>query len=145
MEKLETLNGFQQKIYIYIRDYHPYMLDDEEEAKAVIVMRAQNAEKAYQDADIRGESPFECEAAAWQALYAGLEFSPVTYLIETCLDLTGYEMNNDEACEIYRNQAVKDIFLRYGTEIEGDAREEFLIQELKPFLQKHESKQKVKS
>jgi hypothetical protein len=75
-----------------------------------------------------------------EILYSELEFSPITYLIEACNGETGYEMNNDEACIIYREPAVKEIFERYGTEIEGDTREYLLVAELKPFFKKYEGK-----
>jgi hypothetical protein len=68
-----------------------------------------------------------------EILYSELEFSPITYLIEACNGETGYEMNNDEACIIYREPAVKEIFERYGTEIEGDTREYLL----RPYKKTH--------
>jgi hypothetical protein len=140
MEILDRLNGFQTTIYEYIHAYHPYMLEDEEELKEVIIIRAENAKKAYLDAEERGESPLECEHTASQALHAGLEFSPVTYLNELCYNVYGYDLSNDEACAIYLNREVKDIFSKYGTEIEGDPREMELIEELKPFIKRYEAK-----
>jgi hypothetical protein len=137
MTKLDPLDGYQQRIYRYIRDYHLYILDNREDAEDIIVMRAENAFKAYKEASDNGASPYDCEQAALQALYAGLEFSPVTCLIEACMNSTGYEMENDEACEIYRNPAVQEIFERYGTEIEGDPREELLVAELAPYFSKY--------
>ncbi|MDR1779671.1 MAG: hypothetical protein LBR50_02940, partial [Tannerella sp.] len=75
--------------------------------------------------------------------YAGLEFSPITYLIGACIDATDYEMSNDEACDIYRKPEVKEIFERYGTEIEGDPREWQLIEELAPFFEQYKNKDVV--
>jgi PAS domain-containing protein len=140
MTKLDPLNGYQQQIYRYIKNYHPYILENREDAEDVIVMRAENASKAYKDASDSGASPYDCEQAAMQALHAGLEFSPITYLIEACMNSTGFEIGNDEACYIYRNPAVLEIFERYGTEIEGDPREEWLIAELEPYFAGYKGK-----
>jgi hypothetical protein len=137
MTKLDPLDGYQQRIYRYIKDYHPYILDNREEAEDLIIMRAENASNAYKEASDSGANPYDCEQAAMQTLHAGLEFSPVTYLIEACMNGTGYEMATDEACEIYRNPVVREIFERYGTEIEGDPREEWLVLELKPYFSKY--------
>jgi hypothetical protein len=134
MTGLDPLDGYQQRIYRYIKDYHPYMLDNRKEAEEVVVMRAEEAFNAYKKASDSGASPYDCERTAMQALHAGLEFSPVMYLIEACMNSTGYEMENDEACAIYRNPAVRKLFERYGTEIEGDPREERLVSELKPYF-----------
>jgi hypothetical protein len=136
-DKLETTNGFQQNIFTYLMNYHPYVFENREEAEEMIIRRANNAHAAYIQADKDGEAPYECEQAALQALYAGLEFSPVTYLIEVGIEATGYEMNDKEACNIYRLPEVKEIFERYGTEIEGDPREYALKAELTPYFEKY--------
>jgi hypothetical protein len=52
-------------------------------------------------------------------------------------------MSNDEACDIYRKPEVKEIFERYGTEIEGDPREWQLIEELAPFFEQYKTKDVV--
>ncbi|MDR1724748.1 MAG: hypothetical protein LBR84_12520, partial [Tannerella sp.] len=67
----------------------------------------------------------------------------ITYLIGACIDATDYEMSNDEACDIYRKPEVKEIFERYGTEIEGDPREWQLIEELAPFFEQYKTKDVV--
>ncbi|MDR0699074.1 MAG: DUF1896 domain-containing protein [Tannerella sp.] len=138
--ELDNLDCYQQSIFRYLKDYHPYVFEDEEEANEIIVMRANNATNAYITAAYDGESPYECERVAMQTLYAGLEFSPITYLIEACQNATGYEMDNDEACEIYRDPTVKEIFSRYGTEIEGDPREDQLVAELAPYFHKYKDR-----
>ncbi|MDR2126824.1 MAG: DUF1896 domain-containing protein [Prevotellaceae bacterium] len=135
--ELDSLDCYQQSVFRYLKDYHPYVFDDKEEADEIIVMRANNAVNAYKTAACDGESPYECERIAMQTLYAGLEFSPITYLIEACQNATGYEMSSDEACEIYRDPSVKEIFSRYGTEIEGDPREYRLVAELEPCFHKY--------
>jgi hypothetical protein len=61
--------------------------------------------------------------------------------MEACVNSTGYELENDEACDIYRNHAVREIFERYGTEIEGDPREEWLIAELGPYFAGYKGKE----
>ncbi|MDR1592758.1 MAG: DUF1896 domain-containing protein [Prevotellaceae bacterium] len=142
-EKLTPSDNYQQLIFSYLQNYHPYMLEDKDEAVDVIVLRAGKAQNAYRTAAYNNESPLECEQAAMDALYAGLEFSPITYLIEACINATGFEMNNDEACEIYRNQTVKEIFQRYGTEIEGDPREYLLVAELAPFFEQYKDRQQL--
>jgi len=142
MAQLTPSNGLQQLLLRFILDYHPYMEDDRQEMIDFIVMRAEAADKAHREAFLDGESPYQSEVTANQVLFAGLNFSPITYLIETGDDLHGYEMTKTEACEIYRLPEVRALFDKYGQEIEGDPREAYLIEELKPFLMKYKDKRK---
>jgi hypothetical protein len=116
------------------------MEDNQQDMIDFIVMRADNADKAYVQASDDGKNGLECEDAGYDALFAGLEFSPFFYLIETCVDLYGYEMTKEEALEIYRYQEVKDIFDKYGNDIEGDDKEYQLIEELTPYLKRYDGK-----
>jgi len=134
MAQLTTSNAFQQLLLRYILDYHPYMQEDRQDMIDFIVMRAENAKKADSEAFDAGLSPLECEHAARQALYAGLHFSPITYLIEVGVDNYGYEMEKEEAVEVYRNPEVREIFEKYGDDIEGDPKEHLLVEELVPYL-----------
>ena len=138
--KLDTSNTLQLRLFSYLKDYHPYMLEDAKEAEEFIIQRAELANEAFIKTSNDGDKSLECHQAAMEVLHSGLEFSPITYLIEACIEATGYEMNNDEACIIYREPAVKEIFERYGTEIEGDPREHLLVAELKPFFKEYEGK-----
>jgi|GEM_PF-5365544 len=140
MAQLTPSNAFEQLLFRYIRDYHPYMEDNQQEMIDFIVMRAEAAEKAHNEAFMNGESGYQSEVTANGVLYAGLHFSPITYLIEIGEDLHGYEMTKPEACEVYRIPEVKALFEKYGQEIEGDPREPYLIEELKPFLNKLKGK-----
>jgi hypothetical protein len=140
MVQLDNYNLWQRIIYDYIEAYHPYMAENMDELKEMIILRAEIAEKVYKDASFRGETPYECHRLALEELHAGLEFSPISYLKELCFDKHGYDLTNVEACDIYRNQEVKDIFEKYGTNIEGDYREMELIKELIPFLEQYEGK-----
>jgi len=134
-------NELQQRLYRYIMDYHPYMEEDnKQEMIAFIVQRAQSAKSAYKNASDEGKDGIQCLGAANEVLYAGLEFSPITYLIEVCVDTKGYEMDKKEACEIYRNPEVRAIFDKYPRDIEGDDKESLLVEELIPFLNKYEGK-----
>jgi hypothetical protein len=142
MAQLTPSNGLEQLLLRYILDYHPYMDDDRKEMIDFIVMRAEAAEKAHREAFLAGESGYQSEITANQVLYAGLHFSPVTYLIEIGDELHGYEMTKSEASEIYRIPEVKALFDKYGQEIEGDPREPYLIEELKPFLDRYKGKGK---
>ena len=66
-----------------------------------------------------------------------MHFSPITYLIEAYDDLFGIELEKSEACQIYKNHKVREIFDNYGQNIEGDPKEELLIEELTPFMEKY--------
>jgi len=143
MAELTTSNGYQQLLLKYILDYHPYMQDDKQDMIDFIVMRAANAKKAYGVASDEGLGGFECERAAKETLFAGLHFSPITYLIEVGVDNYGYEMEKEEAVEVYRNPEVKAIFEKYGDDIEGDPNEHLLVAELVPYLKHLEGKENV--
>ena len=123
-----------------ILQYHPYIQEDEQDMIDFIVMRAEKAYKAFLSASDEGKNGYECQQESDEVLFAGLRFSPITYLIEVCTDLHGYEMEKDEACDIYRNQKVRDIFDKYGDDIEGDYKEYLLIEELTPYLKLYEGK-----
>jgi len=140
MAKIDCYNVFQQLLLRYIHDYHPYMEEDKEEMTNFIVERASLAAKAHTNAFYAGKNSLEREEEAWKTLYTDLEFSPITYLIEVGMDNYCYEMDKEEAVEIYRNPAVRTIFAKYPKNIEGDPKEYLLVEELMPFLKKHEGK-----
>ena len=135
MTELNPSNIFQQRLLQYIQDYHQYKLeDDESDTFDFIVLRSETAMKEYKIAADAGMNTLECEEAAFGTLFVDLHFSPITYLIEVYVDLFGIELEKSEACQIYKNPAVRKIFDKYGQDIEGDPKEELLIEELIPFM-----------
>jgi hypothetical protein len=140
MAEISPTDGYQLRLHGYLKQYHPYMFTDEQKQSTIdfIVLRAQEAAKAYKSAWDNGSNPLECDWAANEALHAGFEFSPISYLTEICRNATGYEMTADEACEIYANPQIKEILDRYGTDIEGDEQESLCVRELLPFFKKYE-------
>ena len=138
MAQLSTYNVYQQRLFRFLQDYHLYKFeDDEQETIDFIVSRSDLAKEAYKIASYAGKAALECEDAALETLYADLHFSPITYLIEAYIDLYGIELDKAEACQIYKNPTVRKIFAKYGSDIEGDPKEELLIDELTPFMGKY--------
>ena len=138
MAELNSSNIFQQRLLQYIQDYHQYKLeDDEQDTIDFIVLRSETAMKEYKMAADEGLNTLECEDAAYGTLFADLHFSPITYLIEAYIDLYGIELEKADACQIYKNPAVRIIFDKYGQDIEGDPKEELLIEELTPFMEQY--------
>jgi hypothetical protein len=140
MAEISPTDGYQLRLHGFLKQYHPYLFTDEQTQSTIdfIVLRADEAAKAYKNAWNNGRNPSECDWEANEALHAGFEFSPITYLTEICRNATGYEMTTDEACEIYGNPQVKEILERNGTDIEGDDQEHLCVQELMPFFLKYE-------
>jgi hypothetical protein len=134
MTQLSKSNGYHQRLLQYIVDYHPYMQDDKQEMIAFIIQRSELANAAYIQESNEGRNVFECEDTAYEILFAGLEFSPVTYLIEVYTDMFGIEISKEDACKIYKNEEVKKLFEKYGTGIEGDDNEYLFMEELKPYF-----------
>ena len=135
MSKLISYNVYQQRLFRFLQDYHQYKFeDDEQETIDFIVSRSDSTKEAYKKASDEGKAALECEDAALETLYADLHFSPITYLIEAFADLFGLELDKSEACQIYKNPTVREIFDKYGQGIEGDSKEELLIYELTPFM-----------
>ena len=138
MAELEVYNHLQQRLLQYIQDYHPYKIeDDRQETIDFIVLRSKSAKDAYVKATYEGKNGLECEDVAFEVLYTNLHFSPITYLIEAYIDLYGIELEKADACQIYKNPAVRIIFDKYGQDIEGDPKEELLIEELTPFMERY--------
>jgi hypothetical protein len=136
--ELDVLDGLHQRLFQYIQDYHPYKIDDDrQETIDFIVLRSQSAHGEYSRATLEGKNGLECEEAALKVLYAGLHFSPITYLIEAYVDLYGTELEKQEACQIYKNPMVRDIFERYGDNIEGAPDEYLLREELTSFMEQY--------
>ena len=142
MIEINEFDYFQQRLWEYIDDYHPYKIKDDKEGTVdFVVSRSILAYKSYFDSSyLQGLNGIECMEIANNTLFTDLHFSPITYLIEICIDLHGYEMDKDEACDIYSNQKVRDIFEKYGQDIEGDDKEYLLIEELEPYLKMYEGK-----
>jgi len=138
MAELTSCNVYQQRLFRFLQDYHSYKFeDDEKDTTDFIVLRSDSAKEAYRKASYAGKAALECEDAAFETLYAGLHFSPITYLIEAYDDLFRIELEKPEACQIYKNSTVRDIFDKYGQDIEGDPKEELLVEELTPFMEKY--------
>ena len=138
MAQLSTYNVYQQRLFRFLQDYHQYKFEDnEQETIDFIVSRSDSAKEAYKKASDAGKAALECEDAALETLYADLHFSPITYLIEAYIDLFGIELEKSEVCQIYKNPTVRDIFDKYGQDIEGDPKEELLVEELTPFMEKY--------
>jgi len=134
MAQLTPHNAIQQVLLQYILDYHPYMKENEQDMIDFIVMRAENAYQSFLKASSEGKNGYECQQESDNTLFAGLHFSPITYLIEVGMDNFNYEMEKEEAVGVYKNPKVREIFGNYGEEIEGDPKEHLLIQELLPYL-----------
>jgi hypothetical protein len=134
MAELTPHNAIQQALLHYILQYHPYMEEDKQDMIDFIVMRSENAYQAFLKASGEGKNAYECQQESDEVLFAGLHFSPITYLIEVGMDNFDFEMEKEEAVEVYRNPKVREIFRNYGEDIEGDDKEHLLIQELLPYL-----------
>jgi hypothetical protein len=130
--KLNPLSYYQARIYNYIKDYHPYLLDNRKEAEEIIITRARDASEAFQKAVMEGKNGSEAAEIANEVLHADLEFSPISYLQELYEEKIGQPLDDRKACEIYRE--TKEIFDRYGRDIEGSDEENDMISELVPFL-----------
>ncbi|MDR1368818.1 MAG: DUF1896 domain-containing protein [Dysgonamonadaceae bacterium] len=130
--KFNTLNVLQQQLFHYIKDYHPYLLENRDEAEEIIVTRAEMAQDAFSDAIMAGRNGLEASEIANEVLHAGLEFSPISYLQELYETRTGKYLHDEPACAVYRK--TKEIFDRYGGDVEGSDKEDDLINELVPFL-----------
>ena len=135
MTEIDEFDIYQQRLWQYILDYHSYMIEeDEQETIEFVISRSQRAYKAYVETAYDGGNGMACEHAAFEILYGGLHFSPITYLIEVGVDNYGYEMEKEEAVEVYRNPEVREIFEKYGDDIEGDPKEHLLVEEIVPYL-----------
>jgi hypothetical protein len=55
-------------------------------------------------------------------------------LIETYTQQYGIEISKEDACKIFKNDRVKALFEKFGTDIEGDDDEHLLMEELKPYF-----------
>ena len=131
--KLNPANSYQREIFDYIRDYHPQLFLDMESLEKLIILKAVNAKKAYEDALNRGENDVEARYVANQVLHAFLEFSPCSYIKEFYEELHNEEIDDGQAVSIW--QKTEDIFENYGMDVEGSDAEERLRDELLPFMQ----------
>ena len=125
---LNILNSFQRQIFNYIKDYHPYILEDRKIAVEMIIKRADKAQEAYSNSIKEGRLHYWAMKEANEALHAGLEFSPISYLKEFYEEATDITINDKEAIEMYKKTT--HIFNEYGNDIEGSDKEEELREEL---------------
>jgi hypothetical protein len=130
--ELNPLNVSQQQIFKYLKDYHPNLFEDREEVNEIIISQANAAQQAFKDAIMQGKNGYEASEAANYALHNGYEFSPISYLQELYESKTGQYLEDDKACEILKH--TREIFMRYGSDVEGSDEEANLIQELVPFF-----------
>ncbi|MBW8323701.1 MAG: DUF1896 domain-containing protein [Prolixibacteraceae bacterium] len=132
-DELNTADVFQNRIFKYILDYHPYLLEDREVAKEIIITRANLARESYKKASLDGKPHYMAMEEANTILHAGLEFSPISFLQEIYKSAThGEDLDDKKAVEIYKK--TKDIFEKFGNDVEGTDQEDLLVNELIPFL-----------
>lgn len=131
---LNTLNVRQQELYGYIVQYHPYMLDNPEELAALLVEKADAANKAYIDEYNESNNVVVAKEAGNTVLYSGLHFSPITYIEEIAWFRCNKELTAQEALAIYYK--TETIFREYspGDDFEGSDKEEELTEKLLPFI-----------
>ena len=126
--KLELGNCFQKEIYEYLKEYHPYLFLNIEEAEKIIIDRATKAEHIYSNEIKEGKNHIDAMNDANLVLHEDLEFSPTTYLQSLYEEHTGKILDENKTIKIYIQ--TKHIFDKYGKDIEGNDKEPVLINEL---------------
>jgi len=137
---MESTNLFQQKLYIFLREYHPYLFINDE-VKDIIINRAKRAENKYIDEIKKGKNDIEAMEAATYELYQDLEFSPISYLENLYEELTGEILDKTKAIDLYMQ--TKEIFAEYGKDVEGSENEAEFKKELTYYI--NELKRKTNS
>lgn len=135
--QLNLTNSYQREIFDYIRDYHPQLFLDMKSLEELIILKAVNAKKAYEDALNRGENDVEARYIANQVLHAFLEFSPCAFIKGFYEELYDDIIDNEQALEIYKK--TEDIFEKYSDDVEGTDEEDNLREELRPFMTKFDN------
>ena len=125
---LNSLNSFQRQIFNYIKDYHPHLMVDEKELENLVVIKAKHAQETYSNSIREGNPHYIAMEEANEALHAGLEFSPISYLKDYCEEATDIIINDTEAVKMYKKTT--HIFNEYGNDIEGSDKEDELREEL---------------
>lgn len=138
MNELNPNNVYQAKLFDYIQQYHPYLLENKEELDVMLIERAKAAEKAYIDAIKENKNPSQAEEEANSILFVGIHFSPVTWIQEVYLDNKGVEIDMDRACKIYKE--TRHLFDKYEVNdlFPGSDQEEELSNELLDWIQRNE-------
>lgn len=126
--KLELGNCFQKKIYEYLKEYHPYLFLPPEDAVSIIIDRAKKAEHIYSSEIKKGKNHIDAMEEANLALHQDLGFSPTAYLQALYEEHTGKTLDENKTIKIYLQ--TKQIFDKYGKDIEGSDKEPKLINEL---------------
>lgn len=80
----KELNYHELRLKLYLKDYHPYLLGDEE----FISARAEAAAEAHERAFLTGSNPYEAHHESIEILLEDLEFSPCL-IIEELLEEMG--------------------------------------------------------
>lgn len=80
----KELNYYELRLKLYLKDYHPHLLGDED----FISARAEAAAEAHERAFLSGSTPYEAHHESIQVLLENLEFSPYL-IIEDLLEEMG--------------------------------------------------------
>jgi hypothetical protein len=135
--KMNPMDSRQRELFGYIQQYHPYLLSDPQAVAELILLKAARADRAYCNCINAGRNAWEAEETAHAELYAGLHFSPVTYIQEIVIDKFGREVNNEIVLHVYTT--ARPVFDKYspGDDFEGSEQEEALTEELLPFIKSY--------
>ena len=123
---------YRLRLEVYLKDYHPDRLFDEEFIRA----RSDAAAQAYEDAFRQGYPVLEAGFIATEVLFAGLHFSPY-YTLEQIIENEFFSVippdrAPDFALRLLQSKAIRETIAKYepGDDFDGSPEYDMLYTEL---------------
>lgn len=120
------MNPFQTRLFDFIEEHHPEMMDDKVALKQFLEDRADAVSTAYEKATKDGHLHLEAMEIANQTLYMELDFAPMELLTEIA---EGNDLPTEETELLVVYFKTKSIFDKYPTK-----RDDFDVSEERELL-----------